>query len=75
MASGKGHIAGGFIFILIVLHTISHYYYRPSLLDIVIYFALGLMFALWPDIDIKSIGQKLFYNDNFFYHSTTQEGF
>ena len=62
MASGKGHIAGGFIFILIALHTISHYYYRPSLLDIVIYFGFGLMFALWPDIDIKSIGQKLFYN-------------
>ena len=61
MAGGKGHLIGGFIFILILLHTISHYFYRPSLLDLVLYVAIGLMFAVWPDVDIKSIGQKFFY--------------
>jgi len=61
MASGKGHIVGGFIFLLVLLHTISHYFYRPSLLDLVLYVAIGLMFAVWPDVDIKSIGQKFFY--------------
>ena len=61
MASGKGHIVGGFIFLLVLLHIISHYFYRPSLLDLVLYVAIGLMFAVWPDVDIKSLGQKFFY--------------
>ena len=61
MAGGKGHLIGGFIFILVLLHTIIHYFYRPSLLDLVMYIAIGLMFAVWPDVDIKSIGQKFFY--------------
>ena len=61
MAGGKGHLIGGFIFILILLHTITHYFYRPSLLDLILYVAIGLMFAVWPDVDIKSIGQKFFY--------------
>jgi len=61
MAGGKGHLIGGFIFMLVLLHTISHYFYRPSLLDLVLYVAIGLMFAVWPDVDIKSIGQKFFY--------------
>ena len=61
MAGGKGHLIGGFIFILVLLHTITHYFYRPSLLDLIMYIAIGLMFAVWPDVDIKSIGQKFFY--------------
>ena len=61
MASGKGHFAGGFIFFIIILHTISNYFYRPTPFDIIIYCILCLMFALWPDVDIKSKGQKLFY--------------
>ena len=49
------------VLILVLLHTITHYFYRPSLLDLIMYIAIGLMFAVWPDIDIKSIGQKFFY--------------
>jgi formate/nitrite transporter FocA (FNT family) len=30
-------------------------------MEIVIFAAIAIMFALWPDVDIKSIGQKLFY--------------
>ena len=62
MAGGKGHLIGGFIFIIILLHTITHYFYRPAPLDLVLYVAIGLMFAVWPDVDIKSIGQKFFYS-------------
>ena len=61
MSGGKGHLIGGFIFILVLLHTITHYFFRPDLLDFVLYIAIGLMFAVWPDVDIKSYGQKFFY--------------
>ena len=61
MSGGKGHLIGGFVFILVLLHTITHYFYRPDLLDLILYIAIGLMFAVWPDVDIKSIGQKFFY--------------
>ena len=62
MASGKGHLIGGFIFIIIFIHIISHYFFQPTLIDIILYIAIGLMFAVWPDVDIKSIGQKFFYS-------------
>jgi len=61
MSGGKGHLVGGFIFILVLLHTITHYFYRPNLLELILYIAIGLMFAVWPDVDIKSYGQKFFY--------------
>tara|TARA_B110000467_G_scaffold67058_1_gene61112 strand:- start:5945 stop:6403 length:459 start_codon:yes stop_codon:yes gene_type:complete len=61
MSGGKGHLFGGFIFMLIFLHTITHYFFRPDFLDLVLYMAIGLMFSVWPDVDIKSIGQKFFY--------------
>ena len=61
MASGKGHLAGGFIFVLLLLHVITNYFFTPAPLDIVLYVAIALMFAVWPDVDIKSIGQKFFY--------------
>ena len=62
MAGGKAHLFGGFVFTLVVLHTISNYFFRPDLLDIILYISIGLMFSVWPDIDIKSIGQKFFYS-------------
>jgi len=62
MASGKGHIWGGLIFAIIFIYTITNYFYKPSLLEVVIYIALACMFSVWPDIDIKSFGQKFFYS-------------
>ena len=62
MASGKGHIWGGLIFVIIFIYTITNYFYSPSFLEIVIYIALACMFSVWPDIDIKSHGQKFFYS-------------
>jgi len=61
MSSGKGHLFGGFIFVLVAIHTISNYFFQPDLLDLILYLSIGLMFSVWPDVDIKSIGQKLFY--------------
>lgn len=61
MASGKGHIVGGFIFLWAFLTILSNYFFVPSALEIFIYATLVILFALWPDVDIKSIGQKVFY--------------
>jgi membrane-bound metal-dependent hydrolase YbcI (DUF457 family) len=61
MASGKGHIVGGFVFLWLFLTVLSNYFFVPSAMEIVIFAAIAIMFALWPDVDIKSIGQKLFY--------------
>ncbi|MBC8214335.1 MAG: metal-dependent hydrolase [Candidatus Marinimicrobia bacterium] len=61
MSSGKGHIVGGFVFLWLFLTVLSNFFFVPSAMEIVIYTAIAIMFALWPDVDIKSIGQKLFY--------------
>jgi len=62
MSSGKGHIVGGFVFLWLFLTVLSNYFFVPSAMEIVIYAAIAIMFSLWPDVDIKSIGQKLFYS-------------
>ena len=61
MAGGKGHMIGGVVFSLIALHLVSHYFIAPKLMDMIIYISIALLFSLWPDVDIKSIGQKVFY--------------
>ena len=62
MASGKGHLVGGMVFALVGLHLFAHYFFVPTYLDMVLYVSLALMFAVWPDVDTKSIGQKFFYS-------------
>ena len=62
MASGKGHLVGGMVLALIGLHLFAHYFFVPTYLDMVLYVSLALMFAVWPDMDTKSIGQKFFYS-------------
>lgn len=60
MPNYKGHIAGGavaYIFVLFCIHT----WLCPSLslaVELLIFTVAG---ALFPDVDIKSKGQKLFY--------------
>jgi len=61
MASGKGHIAGGLVFSWLFLAILSNFFFIPSPQELVMFVGIALMFALWPDVDIKSIGQKLFY--------------
>ena len=61
MAGYKGHIAGGIILMMIVLNLVFYAFTSPSWIEIILYMLLAIMFALWPDVDIKSKGQKLFY--------------
>ena len=61
MASGKGHIVGGVIFAWLFLALLSNYFFVPTPTEIVMFVGLAVMFSLWPDVDIKSIGQKVFY--------------
>jgi len=61
MAGYKGHIAGGVVFILLGLHFLGNYINPPNITDMVLYISTAVMFALWPDVDIKSVGQKIFY--------------
>jgi hypothetical protein len=61
MASGRGHLLGGVVFAWIFLAILSNFFFVPSPTEIVIFVGIALMFSLWPDVDIKSIGQKVFY--------------
>ena len=61
MASGKGHILGGLVFLWLFLTILANYFFVPSAMEIIIFAAIAVMFSLWPDVDIKSIGQKVFY--------------
>ena len=62
MASGKGHLLGGFVFAWIFLAILSNIFFVPSAMEVVIFVGIAVMFSLWPDVDIKSIGQKVFYS-------------
>ena len=61
MASGKGHLVGGVVFLWILLTVMANYFFVPDAIEIVIYAAI-IMFSLWPDVDIKGLGQKVFYS-------------
>ena len=62
MASGKGHLLGGAVFAWIFLAILSNFFFVPTPNEIVVFVGIALMFSLWPDVDIKSIGQKVFYS-------------
>ena len=62
MASGKGHIVGGVVFFWFFITLMANYFFVPDAMEIVIYAAIILMFSLWPDVDIKGLGQKVFYS-------------
>ena len=61
MASGKGHILGGLVFLWLFLTILANFFFVPSAMEIIIFTAIAVMFSLWPDVDIKSLGQKVFY--------------
>ncbi|ACF13254.1 membrane-bound metal-dependent hydrolase [Chloroherpeton thalassium ATCC 35110] len=67
MSSYKGHLFGGALFfiplsVVLVLffdyNTLSKFEF---LLQVGILFSITLLFSLWPDVDIKSKGQLIFY--------------
>ena len=61
MAAGKGHILGGLVFLWLFLTILANFFFVPSAMEIIIFTAIAVMFSLWPDVDIKSLGQKVFY--------------
>jgi membrane-bound metal-dependent hydrolase YbcI (DUF457 family) len=67
MSSYKGHLFGGVLFFIpfvYVLGILFDYDELPTwqyVLQLVILFGITLLFALFPDVDIKSKGQKIFY--------------
>ena len=66
MSGYKGHMIGGFLLIVIVINLGYNIIFQPSFFEIIWYIIIAIMFALWPDVDIKSKGQKLFYIIFFF---------
>ena len=60
MPGYKGHLVGGAVAFacLILLLKVS---YKPSFVDALHFFGCALLGALFPDIDIKSRGQAIFY--------------
>lgn len=71
MAGYKGHLAGAAFFFalyfgaLALVFSVDRAYAQFSEAELVAYPAvllgLSLMFGLWPDVDINSKGQNLFY--------------
>ena len=60
MANYRGHMRGGFVtFAFIVFFAIPHY--PPSVLTMLEWFLFTIAGSLFPDVDIKSKGQKYFY--------------
>jgi len=72
MAGYKGHLAGatlfglGYVVVLGYAFTVDAAYEQFSSLERVGYplalFVLALLFGLWPDVDINSKGQRVFYS-------------
>lgn len=60
MASYRGHMRGGFVVFAFMLFFAIPYYY-PSVLTMLEWFLFTIAGSLFPDVDIKSKGQKYFY--------------
>ena len=61
MSLYKGHLAGGTVaFTLYILALVVFFSFKPDF-KALIWFGLCMLGALWPDVDINSVGQKLFY--------------
>ncbi len=59
MPGYKKHLAGGTVAYAITLYALR--YLQPSMFTAAQWFLCSLAGSLFPDIDIKSKGQKLFY--------------
>lgn len=61
MSLYKGHLAGGFVaFFLYILILIFFFSFSPKA-DVLIWFGVCMLGALWPDVDTNSMAQRLFY--------------
>ena len=60
MPSYKVHLVGGFVTYVLILHCI--FSSEPTIATILQGLVFCLLGALFPDIDVKSKGQKVFYS-------------
>lgn len=60
MPGYKGHIAGAVVAFSLMLLVVTHYY-QVSFLTSLQWFLITVAGALFPDVDIKSKGQGIFY--------------
>jgi hypothetical protein len=60
MPNYKGHLAGGAVFYTIAFLVLT-FTYKPTIVTSIEWLLFTLMGALFPDVDIRSKGQKLFY--------------
>jgi len=67
MSSYKGHIAGAMVFFILFIVALSYIFVKDKLslssivINIIVLFWITILFALWPDVDIRSKGQWIFY--------------
>ena len=59
MPGYRGHLVGGSITYLVILQLIKSY--QPPVLIVLQGFIFCIIGSMFPDVDIKSKGQKLFY--------------
>jgi membrane-bound metal-dependent hydrolase YbcI (DUF457 family) len=61
MSNYQGHLYAGTVTFLLFLGALIFWFFIPSELELLMLFGICLFAALLPDIDTKSVGQKLFY--------------
>lgn len=59
MAKGSDHIVAGALIAIVGLYCVRYYDVNPA--DSLVLFVSSIAGSLFPDIDVKSKGQKLFY--------------
>jgi len=64
MPGYRGHLVGGAIAFVVACNVIKTFYTKMSWspMEVIVGLTLCLLGALFPDIDIKSVGQRVFYS-------------
>ena len=63
MASYKGHTAGGIAAVAVFLGCLHHFVSSPlDWVNILVFLVIGVLGALFPDVDTNSRGQDIFYS-------------
>lgn len=61
MPGYRGHLAGGFFVYIVIVFLLLFSCWHPTFLTLVEWAFFALAGSLFPDVDIKSKGQKYFY--------------
>lgn len=60
ISDGHKHLFFGLVIVVLSMFLVD-YFLILARTQKVLYVAVGVMFSVWPDVDIKSLGQKLFF--------------